>query len=79
MQGLRAAGANQVTPGRCCGECGNYAMIKRDECDFCTACRAQGVVADIVGTIANRSIQIHYFPRIKASSRVRHGMVSQHL
>jgi ribonucleoside-diphosphate reductase alpha chain len=38
----RAAGANEVTPGRRCGECGNYAMIKRDGCDFCTACGAQG-------------------------------------
>ncbi|MEX0607259.1 MAG: ribonucleoside-diphosphate reductase, adenosylcobalamin-dependent, partial [Halofilum sp. (in: g-proteobacteria)] len=40
--GLRAAGANEVTPGRRCTECGNYAMIKRDGCDFCTACGAQG-------------------------------------
>jgi ribonucleoside-diphosphate reductase alpha chain len=40
--GLRAAGANEVTPGRRCSECGNYAMIKRDGCDFCTACGAQG-------------------------------------
>ncbi|MDZ7749384.1 MAG: hypothetical protein U5K43_11700 [Halofilum sp. (in: g-proteobacteria)] len=31
--GLRAAGANEVTPGRRCSECGNYAMIKRDGCD----------------------------------------------
>jgi len=42
FDGLRAAGANEVTPGRRCGECGNYAMIKRDGCDFCTACGAQG-------------------------------------
>lgn len=42
QQGLRAAGANEVTPGRRCTECGNYAMIKRDGCDFCTACGAQG-------------------------------------
>ena len=40
--GLRAAGANEVTPGRRCGECGNYAMIKKDGCDFCTACGAMG-------------------------------------
>jgi len=42
FDGLRAAGANEVTPGRRCSECGNYAMIKRDGCDFCTACGAQG-------------------------------------
>jgi len=42
FEGLRAAGANEVTPGRRCGECGNYAMIKKDGCDFCTACGAQG-------------------------------------
>jgi len=39
---MRAAGANEVTPGRRCSECGNYAMIKKDGCDFCTACGAQG-------------------------------------
>lgn len=37
-----AAGANEVMPGRRCTECGNYAMIKRDGCDFCTACGVQG-------------------------------------
>ncbi len=42
FEGMRAAGANEVTPGRRCSECGNYAMIKRDGCDFCTACGAQG-------------------------------------
>ncbi len=42
LAGLRAAGANEVTPGRRCGECGNYAMIKKDGCDFCTACGAMG-------------------------------------
>jgi ribonucleoside-diphosphate reductase alpha chain len=39
---MRAAGANDVTPARRCSECGNYAMIKKDGCDFCTACGAQG-------------------------------------
>ncbi len=38
----RAVGANEVTPGRRCDECGNYAMIKKDGCDFCTACGAMG-------------------------------------
>jgi len=37
-----AAGANEVMPGRRCSECGNYAIIKRDGCDFCTACGVQG-------------------------------------
>ncbi len=37
---LRAVGAAEVREmaGRCCAECGNYAVIKRDGCDFCTAC-----------------------------------------
>ena len=40
--GVRAAGAQEVLPGRVCPECGNYAMIRRDGCDFCTACGAIG-------------------------------------
>ena len=41
---LRAAGAaeNAILAGSRCGECGNYAVIKRDGCSFCTACGAQG-------------------------------------
>jgi len=35
-------GAPTVKGGRC-GECGNYALIKKDGCDFCTACGAVGV------------------------------------
>jgi ribonucleoside-diphosphate reductase alpha chain len=42
LEGLRAAGANEVIPGNRCDECGNYAMIKKDGCDFCTACGAMG-------------------------------------
>jgi len=38
----RSAGAMEVRPGKCCGECGIYAVIKRDGCDFCTACGATG-------------------------------------
>ena len=39
---LRAAGATEVQPGKRCPECGNYAVVKRDGCDFCTACGAIG-------------------------------------
>ena len=28
--------------GMLCGECGNHAVIKKDGCDFCTACGAVG-------------------------------------
>jgi ribonucleoside-diphosphate reductase alpha chain len=38
----RSAGAMEVKPGKRCGECGNYAVILKDGCDFCTACGAVG-------------------------------------
>lgn len=38
----RSAGAMEVRPGRRCGECGNYAVVLRDGCEFCTACGALG-------------------------------------
>ena len=38
----RSVGAMEVTPGKRCGECGNYAVIRKDGCDFCTACGATG-------------------------------------
>ncbi len=31
-----------IMQGTLCGECGNYAVIKKDGCDFCTACGAVG-------------------------------------
>ncbi|MDR0997367.1 MAG: adenosylcobalamin-dependent ribonucleoside-diphosphate reductase [Zoogloeaceae bacterium] len=36
--------SNKVTPtqGKRCSECGNYTMIRKDGCDFCTACGAVG-------------------------------------
>ena len=37
-----SAGALEVKPGRRCRECGNYAVIRKDGCDFCTACGALG-------------------------------------
>ncbi len=38
----RSAGAMEVNPGKRCKECGTYAVIKKDGCDFCTACGAIG-------------------------------------
>ncbi len=38
----RSAGAMEVQPGKRCRECGNYAVILKDGCDFCTACGAVG-------------------------------------
>lgn len=34
--------AAKPTAGKLCGECGNYTMIRKDGCDFCTACGAVG-------------------------------------
>jgi len=31
-----------IIPGKKCSECGNHAVIKRDGCDYCTACGAIG-------------------------------------
>lgn len=31
-------GMVQISAGLCCPECGVYALIRRDGCDFCTAC-----------------------------------------
>jgi ribonucleoside-diphosphate reductase alpha chain len=33
-----AAGTEAPMPGRTCPECGHPAVVKRDGCDFCTAC-----------------------------------------
>jgi len=32
----------RVVPGRLCGECGNSSVIRKDGCEFCTACGAIG-------------------------------------
>lgn len=37
-----SVGAMEVRPGKACEECGNFAVIKRDGCDFCTACGRTG-------------------------------------
>ncbi|MBS1142451.1 MAG: Ribonucleotide reductase large subunit [Proteobacteria bacterium] len=36
--------SNKVLPtqGKLCGECGNHTMIRKDGCDFCTACGVVG-------------------------------------
>jgi hypothetical protein len=34
--------AAQPTAGKLCNECGNLTMIRKDGCDFCTACGAVG-------------------------------------
>ncbi|KFB66628.1 adenosylcobalamin-dependent ribonucleoside-diphosphate reductase [Candidatus Accumulibacter vicinus] len=34
--------ATQPTPGKLCSECGNLTVIRKDGCDFCTACGAVG-------------------------------------
>jgi ribonucleoside-diphosphate reductase alpha chain len=38
----RDKGAVRVTQGSLCSECGNMTVIRKDGCDFCTACGAVG-------------------------------------
>src|SRR6185295_8279760 len=38
----RAARSLQILPGKRCLECGNSAVIRKDGCEFCTACGAVG-------------------------------------
>ena len=38
----REAGAPKVMRGALCGECGNFTVIRKDGCDFCSACGAVG-------------------------------------
>ena len=37
-----ASNSVHPTQGKLCSECGNYTMIRKDGCDFCTACGAVG-------------------------------------
>ena len=39
---VRAPGHAEAHPGKRCDECGNRTVIRRDGCDFCTACGATG-------------------------------------
>jgi ribonucleoside-diphosphate reductase alpha chain len=32
----------RLMQGALCGECGNHTVIRKDGCDFCTACGAVG-------------------------------------
>jgi ribonucleoside-diphosphate reductase alpha chain len=38
----REKGAVKVMQGALCNECGNYTVIRKDGCDFCSACGAVG-------------------------------------
>ncbi|MGH8617986.1 MAG: adenosylcobalamin-dependent ribonucleoside-diphosphate reductase [Burkholderiales bacterium] len=42
LEAPRDAAAPRVQAGGLCGECGNTTVIKKDGCDFCTACGAVG-------------------------------------
>ncbi len=42
LEAPREAGAPKVQQGALCSECGNYTVIRKDGCDFCTACGAVG-------------------------------------
>jgi ribonucleoside-diphosphate reductase alpha chain len=42
LQSPAGSTAAQPTAGKLCGECGNLTMIRKDGCDFCTACGAVG-------------------------------------
>lgn len=37
-----ATGVIDIRPGKRCPECGNHAVIRKDGCDFCSACGAVG-------------------------------------
>ena len=42
LEAPRSNGAAKVMQGGLCTECGNYTVIKKDGCEFCTACGAVG-------------------------------------
>ncbi|GHU05956.1 hypothetical protein FACS1894158_10650 [Betaproteobacteria bacterium] len=46
QMGILEAPASKTTPkptaGKLCNECGNHTVIRKDGCDFCTACGAVG-------------------------------------
>ena len=42
LEAPRELGAHKPMQGGLCNECGNYTVIKKDGCDFCTACGAVG-------------------------------------
>ena len=42
LQTPSASTTPKPTAGKLCSECGNHTMIRKDGCDFCTACGAVG-------------------------------------
>jgi len=42
LEAPRDKGEPKLQQGALCAECGNYTVIKKDGCDFCTACGAVG-------------------------------------
>jgi ribonucleoside-diphosphate reductase alpha chain len=42
LEAPRGAGAPKLMPGALCNECGNFTVIRKDGCDFCTACGVVG-------------------------------------
>jgi ribonucleoside-diphosphate reductase alpha chain len=42
LQAPTEEGAVKPVQGKLCSECGNTTMIRKDGCDFCTACGAVG-------------------------------------
>jgi ribonucleoside-diphosphate reductase alpha chain len=42
LEAPRDSGQPKLMQGARCTECGNYTVIKKDGCDFCTACGAVG-------------------------------------
>ena len=42
LQAPTEEGAIKPVQGKLCSECGNTTMIRKDGCDFCTACGAVG-------------------------------------
>jgi len=42
LEAPRGESAPKLMQGALCAECGNYTVIRKDGCDFCTACGAVG-------------------------------------
>jgi ribonucleoside-diphosphate reductase alpha chain len=42
LESPRSDASPKLMPGALCNECGNYTVIRKDGCDFCTACGAVG-------------------------------------
>jgi len=42
LEAPREKGGAKIMQGALCGECGNFTVIRKDGCDFCSACGAVG-------------------------------------